>query len=73
MNCPFLHRWRWELIQPVQRHANQHPPDDPYWRGECILCGAVSNRTASRMPPKGSPHPTKAGVPAATSAPAPPH
>ncbi len=81
MNCRFLHHWKWKLILGDWRHANQYPPDDPYWRGKCIFCDAVSNRTASRMPRKGSPYPTKAaftlaatkaGVSASTGAPVPP-
>ena len=36
------------------RHPNRYPPDDPYWRGECVFCGAVSHRTASDTPSAGA-------------------
>ena len=54
MNCRFLHHWRWKLVRPRERHANQHLPDDPYWHGVCIFCGAVSRRTASEPPSAGA-------------------
>jgi len=80
MNCPFLHNMEYKERTYFYGMTNEVTIEG--WFGSCKIKGCTftrkvlgpltSDRTASRMPPKGSPHPTKAGVPAATSAPAPP-